>query len=270
MTLRMVRGALIQETFVTPDQWQGEYFGKGKDSVARSLNKLDGDRVMHYSVSGTGLDMYSPGWYMDSLVHAMSTVFSAVGAYWQVWNMLRIVELIPVLKALCGEYSEARVKFPLQATIAMDEVYVACLLRVGFIERVTFSGGDMAHEKTAKTVGEQAIEALKSKQETCPLATELLLKARHSTNISVSPAYRRVLAKEVDVRLSQLLLHPEDLSDQLHQGWKTVCRLGRMTKRWHLCRIALLHDRSKDLVMKTWTLPGYWFYQLKYRLGATP
>lgn len=250
------------------NQWQGQYFDSKSGAVVSALAKLNADRRTYEAFQkSTACTNCPPGWYMRSLASAMSTVFSAVGSVWQVRNLLAIWQLIPVLRLLCEEYSLARVTLANFRTPAEDEVYIACLLRLGFITRLR-SFYDFTYERIADEVGRFALEEVK-KQEYAT-STRLLLKARHSTNVLVRLPYRRALAKEVEVELSKLIsqnLSKEEMEMHIGQGYKTICRLGRMTKRWYLCRVSLKHDRSKDLMLKTWMLPGYWLYQIRYSLG---
>lgn len=253
---------------MTAQQWQGQYFNSNSGALVSALAKLNADRRTYEAFQkSTACTNCPPGWYMRSLVATMSTVFSATCSFWQVWNILSIIELIPLLKLLCKEYSVARIELAHLRTPAEDEVYIACLLHLGTITRLT-SFSNFSYEHQAEEVGRQALEELKKRE--YPTSTRLLLKARHSTNVAVRGPYKRTLAKEVELELSKLIeqdLSREEMEKHIGQGYKTICRLGRITKRWNFCRVALKHDRSKDLMLKTWMLPGYWLYQIRYSLG---
>ncbi len=249
------------------NQWKGDYFHPTKGAVVKALTKLSGDREVYLVLQHSEVTC-SRGWYVSSLVDAMSTIFSAIGSFWQVWHIPAIWKLVPKLKRLCAEYYEVRTKMKPSVTLANDETYIACLMRISFIVRLT-SPKDFSYEALAKEVGEEALERMRQ-GEKVPRSVELLLKARHSNNFLVQCALRRRLHFEVRDALQILIaqnLSKEQMEGKIGQGYKTVCRLGRMTEYWQACRVALYHDESKDLVMKTWVIPRYWFYRIGYELG---
>jgi hypothetical protein len=48
--------------------------------------------------------------------------------------------------------------------------------------------------------------------------------------------------------------------------WKTVSRLGALIKDWPMVEMALLHDNSRTIHIKSWMLPGYVLYKIKKKL----
>jgi hypothetical protein len=188
---------------------------------------------------------------------------------WQFWRIFQIFRLVPILKKLCEEYEGARSGLSREALPAADEVYMACLTLIGFIARFTTPHYDYVYERRAKEVGEESL-AILLEQEDSPISTALLIKARLASNPLTSKLYRDQHREEVGrvlARLSCLNYSADKMEEEIEQGYKTVCRLGRMMRDWKACRVALRHDKSKDLFRKTIIYPQYWFYLVKYTLG---
>jgi hypothetical protein len=246
---------------MSADQWSGQYFNPRKGAVANTIAILNGDRNVYKHFGDKG--QIAPKWYVDALASAMSTIFSAIGSYWQVWRIPAILRLIPVLKGICEEYEVARVLHADLVKPTYEEVYVACLLRLGMIRRFAVRG-DFSYEEKAREVAEEVLA-----NEDLQLSTRILLHARHAMNPATHPTLAKIHEHAVRSELRYFIernLSPEELELEVGQGYKTLCRVGRIIKFWWACRVSLQHDKSKDLWLKTLVLPGYQWYLVKYFL----
>ncbi len=250
---------------MTANQWEGQYFGAQKGAVIIALDKVSVDKGVYNSFNSN----QSFCRYTNSLVGAMSTLFSAICSVWQFWRIFQIVRLVPILGKLCNEYESVRRDIPQEVLPSTDEVYMACLGLLGFIARFTVSHYDYYYERRASDVGVGAL-AILHKQDGGAISTTLLIKSRLIGNPFTSKLYKKRYREDVEralVRLSCLNYSAENMEKEIEQGYKTICRLGRITGYWKACRVALSHDTSKDLFWKTAVFPQYWLYLAKYTVG---
>ncbi len=251
------------------NQWEGRYFEKRQGAVAIALRNLSVNREV-YNIFKSDL---SWGLYTNSLIGAMSTLFSAIHSVWQFWRIFQIIRLILMLGKLCNEYEGIRKNISEEVLPLNDEVYVACLGLLGFFARLTarftVPYDDYHYERRVVEVGMEAI-AILHKRGGGLTSTALLIKARLTRNPSISKLYKKMYCEEVRqvlTRLSCLNYSAEKMEKEIDQGYKTVCRLGRIMGDWKACRVALRYDKSKDLFWKTAIFPQYWFYLARYTVG---
>lgn len=252
-------------------QWQGYYFDQNGE-VKRALQKLNSDRATHEALQGS---LYSRGghsqsgyWYCVSIVEAMSALLCATDSVWRFWRIPQIVFLLGQLKKLCLEYEKARRIF---SSHEHDEIFVACLLRVGSFTRMT-APKEVVWELRAKEVVERILETVRMDEKSVPEVTLLFLKARHSHNPLVPQEKREKLALEVSSRLDRAVrgyrffLHDE-IYRKIQGGYKTVYKLGMLVSNFRACCIAVEYGKLGQVRTGVPTSARYVKYRIIRWLG---
>ncbi len=98
---------------------------------------------------------------------------------------------------------------------------------------------------------------------TVTLSTFLLVHARLSKLCQVRRSDQGYYRSYVKVECSKLISTPSTLEQNLDQGWKTIARLGGLIGDWGMVDVALSHDSSRSIHVKSWMCPGYIWYKIK-------
>lgn len=235
----------------------GNYFGS-KGVVTLSLNSLSAERKTYEAFrTKTTFSLY-----LCQLISSISVLYSASNAVWQLWNLHKVLQARRDLKKLVEEYLIASRDPEIALTTKPEyiEILVAAMLLLAKRERDPEN-----RQSWYKEAEELTLIALKK-----DFPSRILLQARHATNPVVAKKERALYRNMTIVSVEKMIEDnpsPEKLEQKLPQGYKTVCRIGRILGDWHLCHIGLRHDRSLDLRMKTYIFPGYLWYSMRAKVG---
>lgn len=243
---------------VNDSHWQSKYLGRN-GVLAREeklLEELEQGFGFASKTMIAGLQDSNPlvqktaeeflAGYVEKLCTVASTFYSArLLRPWYVAFRLR--DLVFQLDTLFR---------PVEKTPVQKECLMAFHMYLSKSEKFLFLFGQaQAHLKRVAEIGK---EVLASKDAT--LATRLLTKARLANLPILTGTERTHYRNQVHEALNQFAADPDRICE-VAQEWKTLCRLAMLTKAWHHVELALMNDSSRDLRIKAWTQPGFWFHK---------
>lgn len=229
--------------------WGGEHFGKN-GAVGISLQSF----ALARSTRNT-----NPKAYVEALPTAMCAVYSAINARYALLCWVNLLFLYKTLSKLCTEFEGLRneTQTRVSSTPALYECYAAYLLRAAVYVSL-FHGSKYGN--AMKKVAREILPDLTSAGSKVPPPTEVLALARAASSSLFSKSEILTLKARLYVYLDRAV--DSDQALEMIGGWQVVVRAARHMKWWYFADVGLEYSSSKDLILKTWMLPGFILYKI--------